>query len=48
MKISCLEAIAYRNGWITAERLREVAQPMIKNQYGQYLIKILEEKHREF
>ena len=48
LKISCLEAIAYRNGWITAERLREVAQPMIKNQYGQYLIKILEEKHREF
>ena len=48
LKISCLEAIAYHNGWITAERLREVAQPMIKNQYGQYLIKILEEKHREF
>lgn len=48
LKVSCLEAIAYRNGWITAERLREVAQPMIKNQYGQYLIKILEEKHREF
>lgn len=48
LKISCLEAIAYRNGWITAERLREIAQPMIKNQYGQYLIKIIEEKHREF
>lgn len=48
LKISCLEAIAYRNGWISAERLREIAQPMIKNQYGQYLIKIIEEKHREF
>ena len=41
LKIACLEGIAYRKGWITAERLREVAQPMIKNQYGQYLLKVI-------
>ncbi|MBQ0082903.1 MAG: glucose-1-phosphate thymidylyltransferase RfbA [bacterium] len=44
LKVACLEGIAYRNGWITAERLREIAQPMIKNQYGQYLVKLSEEK----
>ena len=38
LKIACLEAIAYRRGWITEERMRELAQPMIKNQYGQYLL----------
>ncbi len=43
LKIACLEGIAYRKGWITAERLREVAQPMIKNQYGQYLLKVIAE-----
>lgn len=43
LKIACLEGIAYRKGWITADRLREVAQPMIKNQYGQYLLKIIAE-----
>ena len=43
LKIACLEGIAYRKGWITAERLREVAQPMIKNQYGQYLLKVIDE-----
>ena len=43
LKIACLEGIAYRNGWITADRLREIAQPMLKNQYGQYLIKVIEE-----
>lgn len=43
LKVACLEGIAYRNGWITAERLREIAQPMIKNQYGQYLVKLSEE-----
>ena len=37
LKIACLEAIAYRKGWISEERMRELAQPMIKNQYGQYL-----------
>lgn len=44
LKIACLEAIAYRKGWITEERMRELAQPMIKNQYGQYLLKVIEEK----
>ena len=43
LKIACLEAIAYRQGWITEERMRELAQPMLKNQYGQYLIKVVEE-----
>lgn len=40
LKISCLEEIAYRKGWISAEKLRELAQPMIKNQYGQYLLQL--------
>ena len=39
LKIACLEAIAYRNGWISKEKLVELAQPMIKNEYGQYLIR---------
>ncbi len=43
LKIACLEGIAFRKGWITAEKLREVAQPMIKNQYGEYLIRLIEE-----
>lgn len=43
LKIACLEGIAYRNGWITEEKLREVAQPMLKNQYGQYLLKVIED-----
>lgn len=47
LKIACLEAIAYRRGWITEERMRELAQPMIKNQYGQYLLKVIDEKKRE-
>ena len=38
LKIACLEEIAFENGWITAERLREIAAPMLKNQYGQYLL----------
>lgn len=46
LKIACLEDIAYREGWISAERLREIAEPMRKNQYGQYLFKILEETTR--
>lgn len=41
LKIACLEEIAYINGWITPERIRELAQPMLKNQYGQYLISLL-------
>ena len=47
LKIACLEAIAYRRGWITEERMRELAQPMIKNQYGQYLLQVIDEKKRE-
>ncbi len=43
LKVACLEAIAYRNGWITSERMREIAQPMIKNQYGHYLLKVIQE-----
>ena len=41
LKIACLEEIAFRNGWITAERVTELAQPMAKNQYGQYLLSLL-------
>lgn len=47
LKIACLEAIAYRRGWISEERLRELAQPMLRNQYGQYLLKVIDEKKRE-
>lgn len=43
LKIACLEGIAYRQGWITEEHMRELAQPMIKNQYGQYLLKVINE-----
>ncbi len=42
VKVACLEEIAYRQGWIDAEQLRVLAQPMIKNQYGQYLLKLIE------
>ncbi len=45
LKIACLEGIAYSNGWITADKLRELAKPMLKNQYGQYLMKIADEEH---
>jgi glucose-1-phosphate thymidylyltransferase len=41
LKIACLEGIAYRKGWITADHMRAIAQPMIKNQYGQYLLKVI-------
>ena len=43
LKIACLEGIAYRKGWITEEQMRKNAQPMLKNQYGQYLLKVIEE-----
>ena len=43
LKVGCLEGIAYRQGWITEEKMREIAQPMLKNQYGQYLIKVIDE-----
>ncbi|ATA77271.1 MULTISPECIES: glucose-1-phosphate thymidylyltransferase RfbA [Capnocytophaga] len=41
LKISCLEEIAYKKGWISAEKIRELAQPMLKNQYGQYLLELI-------
>lgn len=44
LKISCLEGIAYENGWIDSERLRQLAQPMLKNAYGQYLMNLADEK----
>jgi glucose-1-phosphate thymidylyltransferase, short form len=47
LKIACLEGIAYRNGWITEEKMRELAQPMLKNQYGQYLLKVIDEMKNE-
>lgn len=47
LKIACLEAIAYRKGWISEERMRELAQPMIKNQYGQYLFKVIDEMKQD-
>ena len=47
LKIACLEGIAYRRGWITEEKMRELAQPMIKNQYGQYLLRVIDERNQE-
>ncbi len=47
LKVACLEAIAYRQGWIDEKRMRELAVPMLKNQYGQYLLKVIEEKKME-
>ena len=47
LKIACLEEIAYRKGYISGEQLAELAKPLIKNQYGQYLMKILNEKLRK-
>ena len=46
LKIGCLEGIAFRQGWIDAEKVKELAQPMLKNQYGQYLLKVVEEVKR--
>ena len=47
LKIACLEAIAYRRGWISEEKMRELAKPMLKNQYGQYLLKVIDEMKNE-
>ena len=44
LKVACLEEIAYSNGWITKEKLAELARPMVKNQYGQYLLKLAKER----
>lgn len=46
LKIACLEGIAYRHGWITRERMEEIARPMLKNQYGRYLMKVIDELDR--
>lgn len=46
LKVACLEGIAYRRSWITEQKMRELAQPMIKNQYGQYLLKVIEDVKR--
>lgn len=46
LKVACLEGIAFRKGWISADKMRELAQPMIKNQYGQYLLQVVEEVER--
>ena len=46
LKVACLEGIAFRQGWITAEKMREQAKPMLKNQYGQYLLQVIDEVER--
>lgn len=46
LKVACLEGIALQQGWITPEKMRELAQPMLKNQYGQYLLKVIDELQR--
>ena len=46
LKIACLEGIAYRKGWITKEKMQQIAKPMLKNQYGQYLLKVIDELDR--
>ena len=46
LKVACLEGIAFRKGWITADKMRELAKPMLKNQYGQYLMQVVEEVER--
>lgn len=47
LKIACLESIAFEKGWITVEKLREIAEPMRKNQYGQYLLRLAEENMKD-
>ena len=46
LKIACLEGIAYRQGWISRDRMIEIARPMLKNQYGRYLMKVIDELDR--
>ena len=46
LKVACLEGIAYRKGWISEEKMRELAQPMLKNQYGQYLLQVIDDVKR--
>jgi glucose-1-phosphate thymidylyltransferase len=47
LKIACLEDIAFQHGWISADKMRELAKPMLKNQYGQYLLKVVAEKENK-
>ncbi len=47
LKLACLEGIAYPNGWISEERIREITKPMLKNQFGQYLLRVIDEKKEE-
>lgn len=47
LKVACLEGIAYRNGWISEEKMRELAKHMLNNQYGQYLLKVIDEMKEE-
>ena len=47
LKVACLEGIAYRRGWISEEKMRQLAQPMIKNEYGQYLLRVINEMKEE-
>lgn len=47
LKVACLEGIAYRNGWISEEKMKELAKPMLKNQYGKYLLKVIDEMKEE-
>ena len=46
LKIACLEGIAYRQGWISREKMIDLAKPMLKNQYGKYLMKVIDELDR--
>ena len=46
LKVACLEGIAFRKGWITADKMRELAKPMLKSQYGQYLLQVIDEVER--
>lgn len=47
LKLACLEGIAYRKGWISREKMQQLAEPMLKNQYGQYLLKVIDELDRK-
>ncbi|MCF0160200.1 MAG: glucose-1-phosphate thymidylyltransferase RfbA [Bacteroidaceae bacterium] len=47
LKVACLEGIAFRKGWITEEKMRAIAQPMLKNQYGQYLLKVIDDVKKQ-
>ena len=47
LKVACLEGIAYRNDWISEKKMRELARPLLKNQYGQYLLKVIDEMKEE-